>query len=352
MEYKYPVAKPSLKGNELKYVMDAVNTGWISSQGDYIRQFEKQFAKWNDTKYGAACSSGTAALTLALRALNLNPEDEVIVPEFTMIASAWAVDYAGAKPVFVDCGEDLNIDVNLLERKITEKTKAIMPVHIYGRRCSMDKIMDLAYNYNLRVIEDSSEAHGVKPVGDIACFSLFANKIISSGEGGICLTNDERLDKQIKHLRAMAFTPQHDFLHPKRAYNFRMTNLQGAIALAQTERLDEILERRKQIEENYNRYLKEIPEVTLMPNRDVLWMYDLLVKNRGKLEEHLKNEGIETRKFFRPMSQQPMYFNENWKTLNAVKFSDSGLYLPTYLELTPTDQKDIAEEIKKFYKKN
>ena len=349
MGYKYSVAKPSLEGNELKYVEHAIKTGWISSQGSYIEKFEKKFAEWNGMNFGAACSSGTSALTLALRALNLGQGDEVIVPEFTMIASAWAVDYAGATPVFVDCGDDLNMDVNLLEQKINEKTKAIMPVHIYGRQCDMDTIMDLAYNYNLRVIEDSAEAHGIKPVGDIACFSLFANKIISSGEGGICVTNDERLDKQMKHLRAMAFTPKHDFLHPKRAYNFRMTNLQGAVALAQTERIDEFLEKRAQIENNYDEDLRGIEGVAVMPKRDVLWMYDVLVEDRAELEEHLESRGIETRKFFRPMSQQPMYFDENWKDLNAVKFSDSGIYLPTYFDLTSKDQEEITSEIKEFY---
>jgi len=349
MKYKYPVAKPSLKGNELEYVTNVVKTGWISSQGNYIEQFEKKFAEGNNMKYGIACSSGTNALTLALRALNIRKGDEVIVPEFTMIASAWAVDYAGGKPVFVDCKDDLNINEILIEKKINEKTVAIMPVHIYGRRCNMDKIMDLAYNYNLRVVEDSAEAHGIKPIGDIACFSLYANKIITAGEGGICLTNDKRLEEQMIHLRSMAFTPQHDFLHPKRAYNFRMTNLQGAVALAQLERIDEILQKRKKIEENYNKGLENIKGVTILPKRDVLWMYDALFEKRGELQKYLEENGIETRKFFRPMSQQPMYFNENWKELNAVKFSDSGLYLPTYEDLSKDDQDEIISKIRNFY---
>jgi len=349
MEYKYPVAKPSLNGNELEYVTNAIKTGWISSQGGYIKEFERKFAEWNGINHGIACSSGTSALILALRALNIGPGDEVIVPEFTMIASAWAVDHVGATPIFVDCENDLNINADLIERKINEKTKAIMPVHIYGRQCNMDKIMNLAYNYNLRVVEDSAEAHGVKPVGDISCFSLFANKIISSGEGGICLTNDKRLSEQLKHLRAMAFTPKHDFLHPKRAYNFRMTNMQGAVALAQTERFDEILEKRRQIEKNYDEGLKNIKGITLMPKRNVLWVYDVLAEKREELQKYLNEVGIETRNFFRPMSQQPMYFDEKWKALNAVKFSDSGLYLPTYLDLTKENQEEIISNVKDFY---
>ncbi len=349
MEYKYPIAKPCLKGNELEYVTNAVKTGWISSQGDYVKRFEEKFAEWNSTKYGVSCSSGTAALLIALRALGIKQGDEVIVPEFTMIASAWAVSYTGATPVFVDCKDDLNINEKLIEEKITEKTKAIMPVHIYGRRCNMEKIMDLAYNYNLFVVEDSAEGHGIKPVGDIACFSLFANKIITSGEGGICVTNNKRLAEQMVHLRGMAFTPEHDFIHKKLAYNFRITNLQAAVALAQTEKINEFLQKRKQIEFWYDENLRNIPQIQLMPNREVLWMYDVLVKDRDKLMEYLKENGIETRKFFRPMSQQPMYFDENWKNLNAVKFSDSGIYLPTYFELKEEDIRFIANKIREFY---
>lgn len=169
-----------------------------------------------------------------------------------MIASAWAVTYTGATPVFVDCGDDLNIDVTRIEEKITARTKAVMPVHIYGRRCDMDAIMDIAYQYNLRVVEDSAEAHGIRPVGDIACYSLFANKIITAGEGGIRLTDDPKLAGQMQHLRAMAFTKDHSFLHKKVAYNYRMTAMQAAVALAQTERLDDILEVRRGIEKRYD----------------------------------------------------------------------------------------------------
>lgn len=182
MAFTHPVSRPALDGRELEYVSDAVSGGWISSQGPYVRRFEEAFAEWNGVAHGVACSSGTAALTLALRALNIGPGDEVIVPEFTMVASAWAVTYTGATPVFVDCGDDLNIDVTRIEEKITPRTRAVMPVHVYGRRCDMDAVMDLALQYNLRVVEDSAEAHGVRPVGDIACFSLFANKIITAGE--------------------------------------------------------------------------------------------------------------------------------------------------------------------------
>ena len=349
MEYQYPVAKPSLDWKEIEYLTKSVREGWISSQGPFVKEFEKQFAKFNEYKYGVACSSGTAALTIALRALGIGPGDEVIVPEFTMIASAWAVTYTGATPIFVDCKENLNINPDLIEEKITPKTKAIMPVHIYGRQCDMDKIMDIAYNYNLKIVEDSAEAHGIKPKGDIACFSLFANKIISSGEGGICVTNDERLAKQMEHLRAMAFTPNHDFIHKKIAYNFRMTNLQAAVALAQLERIEDILEKRRKIEEIYNKKLEGVKGITLLPKRNVLWMYDILAEDKENLQKFLEEVGIETRQFFKAMSQQPMYYNPNWRNLNATKFGYSGLYLPTYTDLTEEEQEEIVNKIKEFY---
>ncbi len=350
MEYKYSVAKPCLKGNELGYVTDAVKREWISSQGNYVKKFEEEFAKWNNVSWGVACSSGTAALTLALRALGIGKGDEVIVPEFTMVASAWAVSYIGAVPVFVDCKDDLNINENLIEEKITERTKAIMPVHVYGRRCNMEEIMKIAYEYNLFVVEDSAEAHGVKPVGDIACFSLYANKIISSGEGGICVTNNERLAEQMIHLRGMAFSSEHNFVHKKIAYNFRMTNLQAAIALAQLERVEEFLQKRKQIEFWYDENLRGIKEIQLMPKRNVLWVYDILAEDSLNLIKWLGQNGIEARQFFKPMSQQPMYYDENWKFLNATEYGYKGIYLPTYFELEEEDIKFIADKIREFYK--
>ena len=349
MAYKYQVSRPHLAGAELDYVTETIRDGWISSQGPYVRKFEEAFAGYNGISHGVACSSGTTALTLALRALGVGPGDEVIVPEFTMIASAWAVTYTGATPVFVDCGDDLDIDVSLIEAKISPRTKVIMPVHIYGRRCAMDEIMELAHQYNLRVVEDSAEAHGVRPVADIACFSLFANKIITSGEGGICLTDDPHLAGQMAHLRAMAFTSDHSFLHKKLAYNFRMTSMQAAVALAQVEQLDEILELRRKIEAHYDRGLAGIDGITLMPPRDVLWMYDLRAERREELRAHLAAEGVETRLFFKPMSRQPMYLDPVWPSLKANHFAEDGFYLPTHTGLTPSDQDYVIEKIRDFY---
>ncbi|MBN9756665.1 Lipopolysaccharide biosynthesis protein RffA [Pseudonocardia sp. Ae406_Ps2] len=348
MTIVHPVSKPYLTDRERDYVTDAVESGWISSQGPYVARFERAFADWNGSAHGVACSSGTTALTLALRALDIGPGDEVIVPEFTMIASAFAVTYNGATPVFVDCADDLDIDVTRIEEAITPRTRAIMPVHVYGRRCDMDAVMALAHDYNLSVVEDSAEAHGVRPVGDIACFSLFGNKIITSGEGGICLTDSPRLAAQMAHLRGMAFDPDHTFLHRKLAFNFRMTNLQAAVALAQTEALDEILERRREIEKRYDAGLEHVPGLTRMPPRDVLWMYDLLHERRDDLRTHLSSAGVETRVFFKPMSRQPMYLDPRWPELTAHRYAETGLYLPTHTGLSTADQDAIIDAVRSF----
>lgn len=348
MRLEYPVSRPHLAGKEMAYLTEAIETGWVSSQGPLVRRFEEEFATYNGVGHGVACASGTGALTLALRALGIGPGDEVLVPEFTMIASAWAVTYTGATPVFVDCADDLNLDVSLIEDKITPRTKAIMPVHVYGRRCDMDAIMNIAFEYNLRVVEDSAEAHSVRPVGDVACFSLFGNKIITAGEGGVCVTDDARLAAQMKHLRGMAFSEKHDFIHKKLAYNLRMTNLQAGVALAQLERIDEILAARKRIEMYYDQALTGVDGITRMPPRDVLWMYDVLADDRDGLMAHLLRDGIDTRYFFQPMSRQPMYYDENWPSLNAARFAARGLYLPTYVGLTEQDQERIVASVRSF----
>ena len=349
MTYKIPVSEPSIGELEKKYVAEVMESGWISSQGPMVKRFEEEFAKKMGAKYGIAVSSGTNALQLAVEALHLSPGDEVLVPDFTMIASAWAVQDAGAKPVFVDCDDDLNIDVTEIEEHITNKTKAIMPVHIYGRQCNMKAIREIAYEYGLRIIEDSCEAHGIQLEGDMACYSLFANKIVSSGEGGIVVTNDKYFAEQIRHLRGMAFNYAHTFHHKKKAHNFRFTAIQAAIALAQTERLNEILEKRKLIEKWYDEGLAHIPQVELMPKRDVLWMYDVLAEDRDGLVRRLESEGIETRVFFRPMTMQPMYKVEPHKETMGSRYFRSGLYLPTFTDISEEEVKVVCKAIKNYY---
>lgn len=355
---RIPVSKPTLNKNGRKYLLDAYDTNWISSKGGYIEKFEQAWADWNGYKYGVASSSGTTALTLAVRALGLKKGDAVIVPEFTMVASAWACTYNAVSIIPVDCGDDLLMNVDALEKILIshKNVKAIMPVHIYGRQCDMDKIMKLAHDYNVLVIEDSAESHGVKPVGDVACYSLFGNKIITSGEGGITLTNDARIAEQLRHLRSMAFDVEHTFLHRKIGFNFRMTNMQAAVALSQVEDIDGILKKRKQIEKWYNDGLRALKlpeeELTIMPDRDVLWMYDVRVNQpiREHLREYLKEAGIETRLFFKPLTQQPMYFSENYAMTNAYRRSTEGLYLPTFTDMTKKEVDYVVEKVGTFFK--
>lgn len=350
-----PVSRPVLNEKGKKYLMEAYNSNWIAGNGPFVEKFEKAFAKWNGIKYGAACSSGLTALILGLRGLGIGKNDEVIVPEFTMVASAWAVSIVGAKPVFVDCDDDLNIDTTKIENAITNKTKAIMVVHIYGRSCNMGVVLKIAKKHRLKVIEDSAESHGVKPRGDVACFSFYGNKIITSGEGGICLTNDKKIDTRIKWLRSMAFTSDHKFFHKELGYNFRMTNMQAAVALSQVEELSNILNTRRNVEKMYDRELAPLYGKHLVPmeKRDVLWMYDIVLVDKNKrdaLRSFLLKKGVDTRLFFKPMSQQPMYLDKNYKKLKAYDFSLNGFYIPTSTDLSDEEIKYVASAIKEFFR--
>ena len=345
----FPIASPDLSGNELEYVTQSLKEGWVSCRGPWVEEFEEKFAIRHGARYGVSCTSGTTALMLALAALNIGKGDEVIVPEFTMIATAWAVSYVGATPIFVDCDDNILIDVDKIEEKITARTKAIIPVHIYGRRVSIERIRKIADEYNLKIIVDAAEVHGMEACGDISCYSFFANKILTTGEGGMCVTDDKELAERLFYLKNMSFSPDHTFVHNEIGYNFRMTSLQAALGLAQLERLGEFLAKRKQIEEWYNEGLRDIPQITIQPSRKLLWMYDILAEQKEDLMEHLKENGIETRHFFKPMSMQPMYLDGNYKKLKAYWFSQRGLYLPTYTQLTKEDVVFICEKIKEFY---
>jgi len=244
-----PIAQPSLNGNELKYVTDALLSTWISSTGKYIDQFENDFSKYIDMRYGVSTSNGTTALHLALMALDIGEGDEVIIPDLTFAATINAVLHANATPVVVDVSEESwCIDPIEIQKAITPKTKAIIPVHLYGQPCEMDAIMSIAKKYNLKVVEDCAEAHGatyrdkkVGSFGDISCFSFFANKIITTGEGGMCLTNSKEIDVKLRQLRDHGMSKEKKYWHDMVGYNYRMTNIQAAIGCAQLERIDEIL---------------------------------------------------------------------------------------------------------------
>lgn len=329
------LSKPSITDLERRYVEKAMDASDIGV-GQFIGQFEELWAQKNKKKYGVSCNSGTNAIYLALKALGVGPGDEVIVPEYTMIATAWAVSYTGATPVFADCGDDLLID----KFPFSGKTKAVIFVPIYGRKIHSAYYV-AARLADIAIIEDMAEAHGIEPRGDIACYSFYGNKILTTGEGGMCLTNNKELADEMRSLANMYFDEGRTMIHPKRGHNFRMTNLQAAVGVAQVMRCDEILEKRAKIQEWYD---ENLPEALKMPHRDVLWMYDIKVPDNVKWKAEIERIGIPTRYGFKPMSMQPMYLGE-YEHLNAYRWSKRILYLPTYTDLAEKEIKEICQKI-------
>ncbi|MFH1333564.1 MAG: DegT/DnrJ/EryC1/StrS family aminotransferase [archaeon] len=360
-----PVCEPTLNGKELEYATECIKTNWISSNGKYIKEFEEEFAEYCGTKHGIACSNGTIAVHLALAALGISREDEVIVPTFTMIGSVNPVIYCGATPVFVDAEPDTwNINVSKLEEKITKKTKAILPVHIYGHPVDMDPLLELADKYKLTVIEDAAEAHGaeykgkkVGSLGDMGCFSFYANKIITTGEGGMVVTNNDQLASRLRLLKDQAYgTPR--FIHHEVGFNYRMTNIQAAIGLAQLEQIDTFIEARRDHAHKYNAQLKNVKGITLPTEKDwaknVYWMYGILIEDsfgisKNETMKKLKDLGIDTRSFFLPMHQQPVYTKMGipCETLPiSEELFKKGLYLPSSSSLTDEQINTVVEGIK------
>ncbi|MBW7882548.1 MAG: DegT/DnrJ/EryC1/StrS family aminotransferase [Caldilineaceae bacterium] len=361
-----PVCEPALTGNELKYVQQAVETNWISSAGSFIRDFEERFAAACGTKYGIACANGTVAMHLAMATLGLEPGDEVIIPTFTMIATANAVTYCGAKPVLVDAEPAYwQMDLNQVEAKITPRTKAIVPVHIYGHPTDMDPLMELARRHGIVVIEDAAEAHGAEykgrrtgGLGDAAGFSFYGNKIITTGEGGMVTTNNRDLARLAWNLRDHAFSHERHFWHKFVGFNYRMTNLQAAIGLAQVEQLDTFVAARRQHAHEYSRRLQDIPGIRTPAEapwaKNVYWMYGVLVDegeyglNRDQLRKVLADNGIETRTFFIPMHCQPVY----WQQYKGERYPVAedlcrrGFYLPSASSLTIDEIEYITDVIR------
>ncbi|MGH9321281.1 MAG: DegT/DnrJ/EryC1/StrS family aminotransferase [Vicinamibacteria bacterium] len=362
-----PVCEPTLGGNELKYVQDAIETNWISSAGSYIKRFEAGFAEACDATYGVACANGTVALHLALATLGLEPDDEVIIPSFTMIATVNAVIYCGATPVLVDNESTFwQMDVQQVKDKIGPRTKAIVPVHIYGHPVDMDSLNELGDQHGLYVIEDAAEAHGAaykgRPVGglgDAATFSFYGNKIITTGEGGMITTNDMDIALLAWNLRDHAFSTERHFWHKFIGFNYRMTNLQAAVGLAQVERLDEFVSARRRNGSLYNTLLKDVPGITTPPEaewaKNVYWMYGILVDrnvfgmSRDQLRQVLADAGIETRSFFIPIHCQPVY----WETFKGQRFPVAerlcrdGFYLPSASSLTNEDIERVTGAIRR-----
>jgi perosamine synthetase len=355
-----PVAEPKLGGNELKYVTDCVSSGWISSIGKYIKKFEEEFSKFSDTKYGIATSSGTTALHLALVTFGVGKDDEVIIPTLSFIATANCVAYTGAKPVFVDSEpRTWNMDPEKVKEKITENTKAIVPVHLYGHPVDMDPIMEIAEEHSLVVIEDAAEAHGaeyqkrkVGSIGHVGCFSFYGNKIITTGEGGMITTNDEEFTEKAMMLRDHAMSKEKRYWHPFMGYNYRMTNMQAAVGLAQVEKIEEYIEIKRQNAKKYNEKLGSLSSISLPPEMDwaknVYWLYSILVDNiqRDEFTTRLREKEIDTRPFFYPMHTQPPYADlSNEKLEVAEDIAKRGVSLPSATTLKDDEIEYICKII-------
>ena len=364
-----PVNEPLLNGNEKKYLCECIDTGWISSEGPFVKEFEQKMSATVGRKYGIAVSNGTAALEVAAQALGIGEGDEVIMPTFTIISCAMAVTKLGAVPVLVDSDiNDWNMNVDEIEAKITDKTKAIMVVHLYGLPVQVDKILTLAKKYNLKVIEDAAEMHGQtyngKPCGsfgDISTFSFYPNKHITTGEGGMVVTDDEELAERCRMLRNLCFRKDVRYVHNEISDNYRFTNLQAAVGLAQLERLEEFVEIKREMGRYYTEKLQGIPGLQLPISKttyadNIYWVYGLVLNENVKIDnremqKRLTKEGIGTRTFFWCMHEQPVFQNmglfkdEQYK--NAEYLARKGFYIPSGLALTKEQMNRVVDAVRK-----
>jgi perosamine synthetase len=365
-----PVSKPLLTGNEKKYLDECIETGWISSEGPFVSRFEEEFSKKVGRKYGIAVANGTAALDVAVTALDIKRGDEVILPTFTIISCIIQIVRLGAKPVLVDCDpQTWNMDVSQIETKITPKTKAIMVVHIYGLPVDMDPVLKLAKKYNLKIIEDAAEMHGQlykdKPCGsfgDISIFSFYPNKHITTGEGGMIVTNDEKLAERCKSLRNLCFKKERRFVHDELGWNYRMTNMQAAMGLAQLEVLDKTVKKKRHIGKKYTTLLQDIQDLQIPLERtdyaeNIYWVFGIVLKETCKYDgiefmKLLDKEGIGNRPFFWPMHEQPvlikMDFFRKEKYPEAERIARRGFYIPMGPDITDTEIETVAETVKKL----
>ena len=369
-----PVNEPILDGNEKKYLMECIETGWISSEGPFITKFEDGFAAYTGVRHGVAVANGTAALETALYAVGIGQGDEVIMPSFTIISCAVACLRLGAKPVLVDINsKNWTMDVAKIEEKITSRTRAIMPVHIYGHPVYMDEVFRLAKKHNLKIVEDAAEVHGAEyyseykgnrwlkcgSMGDVAATSFYANKIITTGEGGMILTNHEEFAKRARAYRNLCFIPEQRFHHEDLGYNFRMTNLQAALGVAQLEQIDRFIAIKRRNADYYREKISTIKGIRFMPvesyARSVYWMYAVeLDKNQGitaaEMMGRLKTKGIATRPFFKGLHDQPalkalgLFVDDNCPVTDyAYKY---GFYLPSGLTLNFQQIDEVVDCIK------
>jgi len=368
-----PVNEPLLNGNEKKYLCECIDTGWISSEGPFVKEFEQKMSATVDRNYGIAVSNGTAALEVAVQALGIGEGDEVIMPTFTIISCAMAVTKLGAVPVLVDSDINTwNMNVDEIEVKITPRTKAIMIVHLYGLPVEVDKVLALAKKYNLKVIEDAAEMHGQtyrgKPCGsfgDISTFSFYPNKHITTGEGGMVVTDDEELAERCRMLRNLCFKRDIRYVHDEISDNYRFTNLQAAVGLAQLERLDEFVRKKRQMGRYYTEKLHDIKGLLLPIEKmeyadNIYWVYGIVLdKNiqadNKTVQKLLAEEGIGSRTFFWCMHEQPVYrkkglfVNESYH--NAEYLARKGFYIPSGLALTEEQMDKVIRKVIKVMDK-
>jgi len=357
----FPLARPNLGKLERKFLLDAFDSGWISSRGKFIAEFECNFSNYCSAKYAVSTSNGTTALHLALVALGIGKYDEVIVPDMSFIAPANAVTYTGAKCKFADSNKDYwGVDADSIKRRITHRTKAVIVVHLYGHPVDIDPIEELCQSRGIYLIEDCAEAHGAKyngkrigNFGRISCFSFFGNKLLTTGEGGMCLTNDAEIADKMRMLRDHGMEKGRHFWHPVVGFNYRMTNLQAAIGCAQLSTLEKRIKKYREIGHEYTRRLSR-PGIVTHPEIQwaecVYWMYTLLIKGlspsrRDLIQQNLFKAGIETRPMFYPISHQPFYKNSRLNNHVAVSLSRAGLSLPTFYDLTLDDVNLICDRL-------
>jgi len=359
-----PIMEPWLDQQEMDRVMDCLKSGWISSQGKNIAEFEEAFSGFCRSRFGVATSNGTTALHLALLTLGIGPGDEVIVPALSFIATANVVVYTGARPVFVDVDEKTwTINPSLVKPVITERTKAIIPVHLYGHPADMDPIMKLAEEYRLWVIEDAAEAHGaeykghkVGTLGHIGCFSFYGNKIISTGEGGMITTDNSDWVEKARMLRDHGMSKERKYWHPVVGYNFRMTNIQAAIGLGQMTKLERLIEIKRGIADRYTQSLKKNAGLVLPAEeqwaKSVSWLYSILLKpetqkNRDDLIDFLAQAQVESRPVFYPIPDMPPYQGYGTYPV-ASRISKSGISLPSGFNLTCPEQDHVIQLIQRY----
>ena len=363
-----PVNTPLINNKDALSVAKAIKSGWISSEGPSVKEFEKKIAKFLDRKFGCAVSSGTAALEIAIRSLGLNKNDEVIMPSFTIISNAMAIVKSSAKPILVDVNLNTwNIKIEDIEKKITKKTKCLMIPHIYGLANDMDKILKITKKYNLYLIEDAAEVFGLKyknkqcgSFGDISILSFYANKHITTGEGGMLLTNNPKLNEKFKDYRNLCFgSKKNRFNHYDISWNYRYTNIQATLGLSQLKRIGKIIKKKHEIGNYYYKHFKNIKNIILQPNKlsyckNIYWVFGIVLKKNNKnnissVIKKLQSKNIGTRPFFWPMHKQDAFKKKNYfkniKLSNSEFISKNGFYLPSGLGLTSKELKFVKDTV-------